>query len=445
MLQNLVIKNCQVLKTHEANITDFLCNQLAKLKTLSVHGCIISNKATELIKVLLMKTTLLANFNMSSGKLITTKAAELISVFALSETTSIKSLNISRNWIIDYHIEDLVSAVARCQSLEELNISHNLLTFTSVIKIAEGLRGHCNLRKLNLSNNLTSFNSEGEFLVDVILSANQSLVYLNICGRNIRPRFSNDHLLHPPNTEVLSNRFPLQNLYLSRLPTFDMFTFESMVTDMPSKFIEARKECCPFTGQYIVSYYVDHDGGTFYNQDHDFAIVVPPGAVLQGDCVEIRATASLFGPFQFPSGHNPVSSFFWASSDYDFKIPVYFIMSHYAVIKNINDITSLCVLQTCAHDLGTSKRKPIMTEVLNGVYFDCKLRYCVLKTQHFCSFSAQERSEISLSKRFKVYCYEYTHPGENNCELYFFEVCFCPDNCDCSKVTFNCVANNHKL
>ena len=226
MLQNLVIKNCQVLKTHEANITDILCNQLAKLKTLSVHGCNISNKATELIKMLLMKTTLLANFNMSSGKLITTKAAELISVFALSETTSIKSLNISRNWITDYHIEDLVSAVAQCQSLEELNISHNLLTFTSVIKIADGLRGHCNLRKLNLSNNLISFNSEGEFLVDVILSTNQSLVYLNICGRNIRPRFNNDHLLPPPNTEVLSNRFPLQNLYLSRLPTFDMFTLK---------------------------------------------------------------------------------------------------------------------------------------------------------------------------------------------------------------------------
>ena len=428
-----MIKNYQVVKTLEGSIIVHLFSQLAKLKTLSIHGCNINDKGAELIKILLTKGALLENY-MSSGKLIAVKAAEVIRSF---ETNSIKSLDISRNNIADDHLEDVVSAVAQCYTLEELNLSHNLLTFTSVIKIAEGLRGHCNLQKLNLSNNFTSFNSEGEFLVDVILSTNQSLVYLNICGRNIRPRFNNDHLFPPPNTEVVSARFPLQNLYLSRLPTFDMFTFGSKVMDLPNNFIEAREESCPFSGQYIVSYYVDHNGGTFYNQDHDFALVIPPGAVLQGDCVEIRATASSFGPFQFPGGYSPVSSFFWASSDYDFKIPVYMIMSHYAVIKNVNDITSLCMLQTCAHDLGTSEKKPMMTEVLNGVYFDCEIRYCVLKTQHFCTFSAQGRNEGSLSKWFKVFCYEYTCPDESSCKDYFTEVCFCPHNCDCSKVCNN--------
>ena len=205
--------------------------------------------------------------------------------------------------------------------------------------------------------------------------------------------------------------------------------------NMPNSFIEAKEESCPIKDQYIVSYYVDHDGGTFYNQDHDFAIVVPPGAVLQGDCVEIRATASSFGPFQFPNGYSPVSSFFWASSDYTFKFPVYFIMSHYAVIKNVNDINSLCVLQACAHNFNiTNEKKLMMAELLNGVYFDCELRYCVITTQHFCSFSAQERNEGNLSKWFKVFCYEYLRPGESNREEYFTEVCFCPHNCDCSKV-----------
>ena len=381
-----MIENFQAVKTHEAKITDFLSNQLAKLKS-------------------------------------------------LSQTTSIKSLDISKNLITDDHLEDVVSAVAQCQLLEEFNISHNSLTFTGVIKIAEGLRGHCSIQKLNLNDNLTSFNSEGEFLVDVILSTNQSLVYLNICGRNIRPRFSNDHLFPPPNTEVMSTRFPLQNLYLSRFPSFDKFTFNSTIMDIPSNFIEAKEESCPITDQYIVSYYVDHDGGTFYNQDHDFAIVVPPGAVLQGDCVEIQVTASSFGPYQFPSGCSPVSSFFWASSDYTFKIPVYMILSHYAVINNVNDINNLCVLQACTHNLNiTNEGKLMMAELLNGVYFDCELRYCVLTTQHFCSFSAQERSEGSLSKWFKIFCYEYARPRENGQEDYFTEVCFCPHNCDCSKV-----------
>ena len=430
-----MIENCQVFKIHKDNITGFLCNQLAKLKTLSLHGCHINEKGKDLIKILLMKTTLLENFDMSSGKLITIKAAEVIRVFALSETTSIKSLDISRNYITDDHIEDVVSAVAQCQTLEELNISHNLLTFTSIIKITEGLRGHCNLQKLKLNDNLTSFHSEAEFLVDIILSANQSLIYLNICGRNIRPRLSYDQLFPPPNAEVMSTRFPIQNLYLSQFPSFDMFIFNSTIMNVPNSFIAAKEESCPIKDQYIVSYYVDHDGGTFYNQDHDFAIVVPPGAVLQGDCVEIRATASSFGPFQFPSGYGPVSSFFWASSDYTFKFPVYFIMSHYAVIKNVSDINGLCVLQARAHNLNiTNGEKLMMAELLNGVYFDCELRYCVITTQHFCSFSAQERSEGSLSKWFKVFCYEYSRPGESNHEEYFTEVCFCPHNCDCSKV-----------
>ena len=288
-----------------------------------------------------------------------------------------------------------------------------------------------------MNNNITSFHSESEFLVDVILSTNQSLIYLNICGRNIRPRFINNYFLPPPGTELSSARFLLQNLYLSLSPSFDMLTFKSAAMDVPDKFIKAREES-PIVHQNIVSYYADHDGGTFYNQDHDFAIVVPPGAVSQGECVEIRATASFFGPYQFPDECHPVSSFFWISSDYTFKIPVYLIMSHFAVIKNVNDINSLCVLQApaCVHSISiTNNEKLIMNEVPNGVYFDSEIRYCLLATQHFCSFSAQDKSEGTLSKNFKALCYDYKHCDE---EVYITEVCFCPNNCDCSKVSNSC-------
>ena len=432
------------VRTHEDNFITFLSNQLAKLKTLSVNGCNITDKGKELIKAFVTKSTVLQIFDMSNAKLSTIKASEIVGVFALTKTAAIQSLDISRNCITADYLEDLISALAQCNTLENLNLSHNLLIFTSIIAIAEGLRGHHNLKNLDLSENLISFHSEAEFLVDVILSTSQSLVYLNICGRNIRPRFSNDHLFPPPNTKLQSTRFPLQNLYLSRLPSFDMFTFKSREMDVPENFIEAKEESCPMLDKKIVSYYVDHDGGTFYNQDHDFAIVIPPGAVLQGDCVEIRATASLFGPYQFPNGYNPVSSFFWASSDYTFKIPVYLIMSHYAVIKNVDDVYSLCVLQACKHDVSiTNEGKLMMTEILNGVHFDCDIRYYVLKTQHFCSFSAQEKSEGILSKWFKVFCYEYKLPCEDNFEQYLTEVCFCPDNCDCSKVHNIELANYH--
>ena len=179
-------------RTHETDIADFLFKQLIMLKTLSVHGCSISNKGVELIVAVLAKTTSLANFDMSKA-----------------------------NWT--------------CRN--------NLLKFTSIVKVAEGLRGHQKLQNLNLSNNLTTFLSEAEFLVDVILSTNQSLVYLNVCGRNIRPRFTDDHLSPPSSTEMTTNyRFPLQTLYLSRLPLFDVLTCKNEIMDVPDKFIEAKEE-----------------------------------------------------------------------------------------------------------------------------------------------------------------------------------------------------------
>ena len=430
-------KYCETIaskRTHDDTIITFIHEQLAMLKTLNVHGCNINEKGMELIMEILMNATSLQSFNISNAKLNTLQAAVVIRVLALSNVT-IKSLNISRNYITTDCIENVGYALAQCLTLKELNMSHNSITLTGVVKIAESLRVHQNIQYLNLSNNLTSFHSEGEFLVDVILSTNQSLVYLNVCGRNIRPRFSNGHLFPPPTAE-LSTRFPIQNLYLSQLPSFDRLTFKSAVMDIPDKYTKANKERCPFD-QSIASYYVDHDGGTFYNQDHDFAIVVPPDAVLQGECVEIKATASYFGPYQFPNGYHPVSSFFFASSNKKFEIPVYLIMSHYAVIRNVNDVDGLCVLQApaCMHDPNTiHERNLMMEQILNGVHFDIEMRYCVVATQHFCSFGVQDKSKDGLPKKFKVLCYEYKCSDEDDVEKYITDVCFCPNNCDCSKV-----------
>ena len=196
----------------------------------------------------------------------------------------------------------------------------------------------------------------------------------------------------------------------------------------------------------FASYYVDHNGGTFYNQDHDFAIVIPSGAVSQGECVEIKATANPFSlAYQFPEECHPVSSFFWTRSNYTFKLPVYLILSHYAVIKEVRDINSLCVLQACMHDLSiTNEGKPIMKELVNGVYFDYKIRYCVLTIQHFCSFSVQdtnEGSKIIQALYYDYKCknedYDYKCKDEDTRERYITEICFCPSTCDCRKVTFN--------
>ena len=469
-------------RTHQDNIIAHLIEQLTSLRKLNVSNCSITNQGVDLIKEILTNTPFLQDFQMSCVNIPKTVAIEIICILkfskslkivnvnnnnfddetaddmaavistnyalqkfsiaqnkysakvtriaiALSKVNTIKVFDVSKNQVTSNGIEDTASALAQCYTLEELNISHNLLTFTAIIKIAQAFRRHPNLQKLNLSNNVTLFHSETEFLVDVILSSNLLLVDLNVCGRNIRPRFVPDHLSPPSNNAKDFARFTLHKLYLSQFYPMDSFKFVKDTIFLPNKAIEV-KEDCPIIDKTIISYYVDHDGGTFYNQDHDFAIVIPPGAVAQGDCVEIQATASHFGPYYFSDEFHLISSFFWTSANYDFRIPVYLIMSHYAVIKNVEDIDNLCVLQACVRDLAvTNDGKLVMKEITDQAYFDFGMRYCILEATHFCSVCMASKTEHHISDFFVAHCYTYDQD-----DAHIAEVCFCPFNNDCKEV-----------
>ena len=178
--------------------------------------------------------------------------------------------------------------------------------------------------------------------IDVILSFNVMLKILNVCGRNIRPRFKDDCMLSPLPCDENSNRFVLQNLYCIKHVLTNRFNQE--VSYAPTKYIRAT-ETCPIPNERKIFYYADCNGGTFYNQEYDFAIVIPPGAISQEDCIEIQASVSRFVSHELPDGYYPISSYSWLNAQYTFKTPVYLIMRHYAIIEKLEDIDQLCVLQ----------------------------------------------------------------------------------------------------
>ena len=452
--------------------------QLTHMIKFNVNGCNIANKGADMITTVLLNTVSLKQFNVANTNLNTTTAIKIISalkninsleilkmnnnniddeavdamvtvivhnhlieelniscnkfslngairvVKALSMTNPIRILDISRNF--ESHgssesIEELATDLAKCHSLQELNMSNNLLKFSNLLHVTEQLRNHPNLHTLNMSGNIMSFILECEFLVDVILSTNQLLKDVNVCGRNIRPRFTDECLFPPLNCNENSNRFVLQNLYLTRFGFVNKFV-QTLNTD----FIISEEKCAT-TGKSIVSYSIDHNGGTIYNQEHDLAIVIPSGAVLQGDSVQIQATASHFGPYKLPNGYDPISSFFNIihSAYYKFKIPVYLIMGHYAELKNLKDIDNLCLLHACDHDPG--EKDIVMKEMSNGVYFDYNIRYCVVALDHFCSFCVGK--PMPIEGKFTALLYTYDKD-----EKYFAEVYFCPAPCDCKQV-----------
>ena len=401
-------------KKQACSIDMLMVKQLGLLTTLNVSGCKITSQGADMMAEVLLQTILLEKLDISNTTLDAAKADKISS--PLEKVASLKTLDISNNLIGS---EALLTTLSRSLTLEELNISENLLTFSSIVKIAQSFRHHPTIRKLDFSNNMISFSSACEFIVDIILSVNQKLVYLNVSGRNIRPRFVDDYL-SLSNNDSSSSGFALQDLYLQQ--------------KFPSNYYKLIRvnETCPISKEDVISYYVDHKGGLFYHH-HNFVIFVPPCAVTQGDYVEIQATANHFGPYEIPDDFYPISNFFWLSADYRFKVSVYIIMSHYAKIRSLEDIDHLLVLQTCNSIIAGEKY--ILTKVPNGIYFDHKIGYCVLATDHFCSY-VQAKATKYIPEYLTAFYFAYNVSDNSHTA----EVCFCPSQCcDCEKVA-SCVA-----
>ena len=453
------------------SITTLLVKQLRLLTTLNVSGCNITDQGAAMMATILMETVLLAELDLSNTMLNSVKAITIISalknnsslkVFNISHNDidneaadsvaavvsnnykiemfnlshnrlsyngvlkfvdllpkSIKIIDISSNVIACDNITDLATALSNCPVLQELNISQNLLSLINVLMIAQSFRKHPTLQTLDLSNNNILLSSACEFIVDVLLSVNQTLVYLNICDRNIRPRYIHD-FLSPPSIENYSTTFMLQRLY----------SLQRSSLDVKTNFIKVS-ESCPIISDDIVSYYVDHRGGVFYNEYHNFAIVIPSDAVSQGDCVEIQATANYFNSHIIPNGFYPISSHFWVSANYVFKSPVYLIMNHYAKIRSVENLDYLHVLHKCARDATVMNDDP-MSAISDGVYFDKDIGYCVLATDHFCSYCLAKTVRHIPEYLLACYCtYDESSSGSH-----IAEVCFCPTNSECKKVKY---------
>ena len=402
-----------MLSSVKATKINSALKNIKSLKVLNINNNDIDDGAADSIAAVVCSNSFIEKINLSHNKI--TYAGILNIANALSE--SIRVFDITGNFIASNNVADLAIALSKCPVLQELNLSQNLLGLTEILTIAQSFRLHPTLQSLDLSGNaMISFSSAAEFLVDIILSVNQTLVSLNVCGRNIRPRYIEDYL-SAPSTENNSATFTLQNLY----------SLQCSSSDIQTNFIKVV-ETCPVSSEDIMSYYSDHLGGVFYNKHHNFTIVIPPGAVSQGDCVEIQGTANHCGPYTIPDGFYPISSYFWVSANYKFKVPVYLIMSHYAKIRDLGDVSSLCVLHKCAQDPNIM----LMSAITDGVYFDMEIGYCVLTTDHFCSYCQAKTVKHIPEHLLACYC-TYDDSSDDHKSL-VAEVCFCPSNSECKKV-----------
>ena len=417
-LEKLDISNASLTVAGAITINSALKN-ICSLKSFILSGNNINNRAAESIADVLHSNYLIEEIDLSHNKLTSDGLLQVVNILLITE--NIKIIDISHNLITADGIEDLAIAFSKCSALQKLNISHNVLNLTSVLKFSQHFRYHRSLQSLDLSNTTISFSAASEVIVDIILSVNPKLINLNVCGKNIRPRAVKDCFSSQISGKE-SKR--LKNLHL--LQSFSVYK----VYNKPIKV----NESCPISGEGIDHYYVDYLGGVFCNQYYDFTLVIPPDAVSQGECVEIQATGANFGPYEIPQGCYPISSFLWFSANYTFKVPVYIIMSHYAKIRNLEDISHLHMLQTRESDSITSDKNLLMEVIPEGVYFDYESGYCAMATNHFCSYCEVKGDRSIPEYLVASFCSYEDDDGV------VFEVCFCPSTSECKKVT-NCIIN----
>ena len=419
LLSKLALSNTMLNSVKATTIFDSLKN-ISSLKVFNISHNDIDDGATDSITAVISNNVKMEIVNLSHNKLSYNGVLKVVSLLP----HSIKTIDISGNVIVCDTIGNLATALSNCPVLQQLSISQNLLSLSNVLTIAQYFRNHPTLQSLDLSGNNISFFSACEFIIGIILSVNQKVVNINVCGKNIRPRCT-DHL-SPPKTDTNFNMLILQNILSSRHSSLNIQT----------NFIKVTETCSIFSND-IISYYVDHHGGTFYNQYHSFAVVIPPGAVAQGDCVEIQGTANYFSPYVIPDGFYPISSYYWVSANYVFKFPVYLIMSHYAKIRSVEDIDNLHVLHKCAQDVTITNDDLMMSTICDGVYFDNDIGYCVLATDHFCSYC--QAKNVKSIPEYLTACYcTYDEPSSG---ALIAEVCFCPSSSECIKVYIICNSN----
>ena len=416
-LINLDLSNTTLNTYKVTKFSDALKNILT-LRLLKINNNDIDDGASDSIATFINESSSIKKINFSHNRLSYTGVLNITNALM----KSINTYDISHNVIKSDNMVILATALSKCPVLQELNISHNMLNLSNVLTIAQHFRHHPTLQTLDMTNNI-SFPSACEFIVDVILSVNKALIHLDVCGRNIRPRYTKDYL-SPFTYENDLTKHALQTLSSLQYSPSDIQTNVIKVT-----------ETCPISNGDIVSYYVDHLGGVFCNKNHNFAIVIPPGAVSQGHCVEIQATANCFSPYVIPDGFYPISSYVWVSADYTFNIPVYVVMTHYAKVTSLEDVASLHVLQSPAYYSDTTNKNQMMRPLTDGFYFDIEIGFCVLTTNHLCSF-CQAKGIKHIPEYLTAFYYTYdkssTYPHIDGSHI--AEVCFCPSNSECKQV-----------
>ena len=208
--------------------------------------------------------------------------------------------------------------------------------------------------------------------------------------------------------------------------------------------VYSKREECPIKNCKPLSQIFDHHGGKLIIAEHDVTITVPELAVPKGEKVEVKAVASLIGPFKLPEDYVCVSVFVWIGSDYRFKKQVKIRIPHFASIGNSDDNSDIAVLTANTKDQVPGENGAFILQMHKSeCNFEVNAYYCDYFTYHFCSNClAKSRSIYGAIVRNLVSFFSCTR--ESRTMIYFYvsdnfapttiELCICYSVKECLEV-----------
>ena len=130
-------------------------------------------------------------------------------------------------------------------------------------------------------------------------------------------------------------------------------------------------------------------GKHYYDQDNDFGLVIPEGAIPRGRYISIDIGVEERRPFQYPKGLRPVSPVFWVcvrdQALSQFLKPVKLTIPHFLDLDHTESIKSLGLTVLKADHKLNSQQLYDFKPVERETSFEPQKKFGVLQISHFCS------------------------------------------------------------
>ena len=164
-----------------------------------------------------------------------------------------------------------------------------------------------------------------------------------------------------------------------------------------------------------------HTGHTYWDEKNEVLIHIPPKAVPKGVFLDIDVNVSLYGPFQYLEGLQPISPVVWMCAKghegFQFLKPVRISLPHYLKIDRMEDCEPLGITLLKSDHKRSKENKYLLTPTDMKLEIDPdRKRNLTFKTNHFCHLClAAKETQETISKA-QYCCTEVQDPKT----LYFY-------------------------